>query len=176
METVATGWSENPLVWLAGLATVVAVGSAIFAAGNWYGKVNADRKAFNEFIKEVRDRLREINAQLREIFRRLPPVVAAESSPLRLTDFGEKIADCLGAEELADGLENVLRPLVAGMTDYDLQEECIRYVNEDYRPSEEIEERIKHCAYQNGIKTEQVLRVLALELRDRLLEDGENTA
>ena len=51
---------------------------------------------------------------------------------------------------------------------YDIQELAFKYV-EDFTPDGAMESRIKQCAYENGLKRKQVLDVLAIELRDRLL-------
>ena len=70
---------------------------------------------------------------------------------------------------LAQGLAPRLQAQIEGKTPYEIQEKCFDYVRHEYRPPDEVETRIKTCAYDHGIKRGQVLDVLAVELRDKLL-------
>ena len=73
------------LAWLipSVIAGLAAIGGGLFKAGGWFSNVNSDRKSFKEFMDEIR-------GDIKEILLRLPPLTVASSSPLRLTDFGEK--------------------------------------------------------------------------------------
>ena len=55
-----------------------------------------------------------------------------------------------------------------GMSPCEVQELCFEYTTEEYQPAANLEDRIRMCAYENGVKRHQVLRVLAIELRDRM--------
>ena len=57
-------------------------------ATEWKGGKDAESKDFKEFMKEVRDNIREILA-------RTPPVATAGRSPIQLTDLGENIVKTL---------------------------------------------------------------------------------
>lgn len=165
-ELVSEGWGIPPWVWVAAGLSVM---GATFAVGKWYGSVNSDRSVFKDFIKEVRN-------DIKEILKRLPMPVTSKSSPIQLTDFGRTVSECLRAGEIADQLAVQLKEKMQGLSAYDVQEECLRYVNNLYEPPKHIEDRIKDCAYQNGVKRSEVLRVLAVELRDRLLAEREKNA
>ena len=155
-------WLASPVAWVAALSLLSMVAGAAFAFGTWKGKVDSDRASFKEFMKEVRD-------DIKEILGRLPSPTVTDASPLQLTDCGKSISERLGAADLARNLAPLLRTQVEGKTPYEIQERCFDYVRHEYEPPEEVETRVKTCAYDHGIKRGQVLDVLAVELRDKLL-------
>ena len=155
-------WLANPVAWVASLSLLSVVVGAAFAFGTWKGKVDSDRASFKEFMKEVRD-------DIKEILGRLPSPTMTDGSPLQLTDCGRSISERLGAAGLAQELAPLLQAQVEGKVPYEIQEKCFDYVRHEYEPPEEVEARIKTCAYDHGIKRGQVLDVLAVELRDKLL-------
>ena len=85
--------------WMLALATptvitVIAIFTAYGKYKEWKGEVNSDRKSFTEFMTEIR---KDIN----KIFDRLPsPQTTAGSSPLGLTEFGEKISTDLEVKKV----------------------------------------------------------------------------
>ncbi len=153
-------WAGNPLLWAVAAATVAGL---IFGAGTWVGAVNSDRAAFKEFMTEVRD-------DIKEILQRLPARTVTGGSPLRLTDLGKRISERLGAASMARDLASGLREQAAGKPGHEIQEMCFDYVENRYAPPGEVDALIRECAYENGIEREQVLRAIAVELRDRLLQ------
>lgn len=60
--TAVSDLFTNPWVWV---GLLVALVGAVFALGQWKGRVDADRASFKELMKEVRD-------DIKEILRRLP--------------------------------------------------------------------------------------------------------
>ena len=154
-------WFANPLFWIALLSLLSVAAGVIFAFGQWKGKVDSDRASFKEFMKEVRN-------DIKEILRRSSHTLAG-SSPLRLTDLGRAISERLDAPALTQTLAPLLQERIKGKTPYEIQEICFDYIRHEYKPPDKIEELIKTCAYDNGIDRGQVVDVLAVELRDRLL-------
>lgn len=152
-------WIDHPAPWvIAGITLIVVVAKISM----WAGAVNTDRTSFTDFMKEIR-------AKVDMILERLPPPgVATAASPLRLTDLGQKISTEIGATELARELAVEIRERVAGMDEYDLQETCLDFLENDYEPTPEMDSLIKKAAFDNGLKRHQVLRVIGLELRDLL--------
>ena len=155
-------WLANPVAWVAILSMLSVVVGGAFAFGTWKGKVDSVRASFEEFMKEVRD-------DIKEILGRLPSPTVTDASPLQLTDCGKSISERLGAVALAQGLAPRLQAQIEGKTPYEIREKCFDYVRHEYEPPDEVETRIKTCAYDHGIKRGQVLDVLAVELRDMLL-------
>ena len=143
---------------------IIAVASALITFGTWIGSVNTDRANFRDFMKEVRK-------DIKEILKRLPshPPELTSSSPLTLTDFGQELAEGVGAKEIAEGLVPRVREDVSGMDPYSVQEYCLTFLTSQYEPPPEINLRINQVAYDRGVKREQVLRVIAIELRDLLI-------
>ena len=154
-------WFANPLFWIAFVSLLSVAAGAIFASGQWKGKVDSDRASFKEFMTEVRN-------DIKELLRRSSHTLAG-SSPLRLTNLGKSISERLDAPALAQCLAPLLQERVEGKTPYEIQEMCFDYIRHQYNPPDEIDTLIKTCAYDNGIDRGQVVDVLAIELRDRLL-------
>jgi len=144
------------------IVAIIAIFGVIFAAGKWVGYVNADRESFKDFIKEVR-------ADIKQILKKLPSVTLAGSSPLRLTDIGKEISRKLKASTWAKEASVSLMSKVRGKHPYEIQEFCIDYMINDFVPTESMDIEIQTCAYDNGIGKDEVLKVLAVELRDELL-------
>ena len=138
--------------------------SACVGIGIWVGRVNSDRDTFKKFI----DRMGE---KIEEILQKLPSSTVAGKSPLHLTGLGEKVSEEIQASEWAKQIAPALLVRIANKHPYEVQEFCLEYVKgEDVLP-EDMQEKVKTSAYQNGIEKEQVLRVLAVELRDQLLPE-----
>ena len=155
-------WFANPLFLIAFLSLLSVAAGAIFAFGLWKGKVDSDRASFKEFMKEVRN-------DIKEILRRLPSHTLAGGSPLRLTDLGKSISERLGAPALAQNLAPLLQERIEKKTPYEIQEMCFDYIRHEYKPPDEVESLIKTCASDNGVDRGQVVDVLAVGLRDKLL-------
>ena len=149
----------NPWVWV---GLLVALVGAVFTLGQWKGKVDSDRASFKDFMKEVRN-------DIKEILRRLPSHVLGGGSPLQLTEYGRSISERLDAVALAQEIAPRLQVQIEGKAPYEIQERCFDYVRHEYEPPDEVESLIKTCAYDHGIDRGQVLDVLAVELRDKLL-------
>lgn len=151
-------WTSSPLI----IPAVLAVISVLVTIGIWIGSVNSDRTKFNEFIKEVR-------SKLDKILDRLPPLAVSSGSPLRLTEFGDKIAKQIDAERWSDQLASKVATEVKNKTPYEIQEFCLTYVQE-LEVSPEQNEVLHNCAYENGLEAKVVRRVLGIVLRDKLLK------
>ena len=119
-------------------------------------------------LRANRSLLKEIQYDIRKIFRRLPSSTVTGASPIQLTDLGEKIAKALGAVAWAEQMAGSLRDRVSGKRPDEIQEFCFTYVYDEYRPDSELERAINVSAYENGIDTSQILDVLAIVLRDVL--------
>ena len=150
-------WS-GPVLTIA----VIAFIGAVLKIGEWKGNVDSDRTSFKEFMEEVRK-------DIKNILKRLPVTTGADS-PLSLTDIGERVSKQLKAIAWADRVSKKLEERCAGKEAYQIHEFCFEYVYNEFAPDDEQEREIKMCAYENGIDRRAVLDVLAVELRDKLLE------
>ena len=79
-------WFASPLFWVVFLSLLSVAAGAIFAFGQWKGRVDSDRALFKELMAEVRN-------DIKEILRRLPSSTVAADSPFRLTDLGRSISE-----------------------------------------------------------------------------------
>ncbi len=157
--------SSGDFAWI--VPTIVVLVGAIFAAGRWYSNVNADRGMFTGFMQEVRDDFKEVQKDIKEILRRMPPVPVAGASPLRLTEFGEELAKWMAAVEWAEKEADKIT-LLGGEQPFQLDSVAERYVTEKIDGDTDV--LITKCAYEFGTDKEGVRGVLRVVLRDELLK------
>ena len=79
------GWFASLLFWIAFLSLLPVAAGAVFAFGQWKGRVDSDRESFKELMAEIR-------SDIKEILRRLPSRTLTDGSPPRLTDVGKSIS------------------------------------------------------------------------------------
>ncbi len=154
--------SSSALPWLipSAIVAALAIGALIFKAGGWYGRVNGDLDTFREVLQEIR-------TDIKGILARLPPTPVAGDSPLKLTDFGDKIAQCLAADAWATERAAVVASQVTGLQPFEIDAWCQKYVADDR--DERMRQEIARCAYEFGIEHDGVRQVLRVVLRDALL-------
>lgn len=151
-------WLENPLFWLA-------VVSGLIAIGIWIGKINEHRSTVSAFMAEIRK-------DIKDILGKLGPSTTKTASPIQLTDLGQSVSEALGASAWAANRAEKLADRVGDAPAYDIQVLAFEYVEKEFTDEttdKAMDAKIKQCAYENGLKRSQVLDVLAIELRDRLL-------
>lgn len=149
-------WIKSPVI----IPAVIAAVSILVTIRIWIGRVNSDRENFKEFMKEVRD-------DIREIFRRLPPSPVDSLSPLQLNDLGDQIADHMDAKAWATALSEKTLEQIAGMEDYEIDEYSRDFVS---RLDETWQRKISSSAYKFGLDRASIEVVLAVVLRNVLLE------
>ena len=166
-----TGW-ELAFTLIGTFVSVAALVTVIFfrtldrvsANAKWTGQVDADRENFKEFMKEIRRKLDEIFKYI------LGTEVALPSSPIQLTDLGKKISEAIQAKEWAAELAEQFAGEVEGKDAYEIQELARAKCNCDMEMSEFRASLCRKTAFQHGLKLDQVVSVLGLELRDILLD------
>ena len=190
-------WYANPVVWtLVGLAIVAAAGRFWY----WRGQVDSDRDKFKNFMTEIgrkidriqektdriqaktdkiqakTDRIQEKTDRIQENVHELMGVtrnVSKPGSPLTLTELGNKVAKCLESNDIFKNMEPIPSDQIHGKQPYEIHDICFDYVHDKLQPSSEMEVAIRSCAYENGVKYGDVLEVMAIVLRDRLLQNHE---
>ena len=143
------------------LAVLVAIGVLIFKTGAWKGSLDTRLSSIENSILDIKNLIYQY---LSPASRR--PVTA--KSPLRLTDLGKEIAEQIEADEWASDLAVNLKPRTIGKSDYEIQELAIAYaqaldLTDEQRPL------VYEAAFSSGLDHSQVLRVLGVVLRDKLL-------
>ena len=113
----------------------IAIITLIYKVGTWVGGVNEHKKTVGAFMEEIRD-------DIKVLLRRVPPPTVTGSSPLRLSDLGEKVSAKIGAVAWARQTAETLGGRVGGKRPDEIQEFCFAYVNgEEFQP----EHRVRHC-------------------------------
>lgn len=148
---------------LTGAGAVVGLAVVLLKVGAWKGRMDEHRDTVVAFMTEIR-------ADIKKVLGLLSPTIDAQS-PMRLNDLGRKITEAVDAPAWAKRTAADLRERVEGKSPYDIQQFCFDYVNNEFRPDAEQDAVIKDCAFKNGVPVSGVLDVLAIELRDVLLED-----
>ena len=156
-------WLNTPVIIL----VVIAIAGALIGVGKWIGNVNSDRTNFKEFMKEIRDDIRKIKDDVQQIFRRLPPSPVNSRSPLQLNDLGERIAEDLEARTWALSLADDLVDRIGAMEDYEIDAYCQKYVQD---LGEAWKRKVMSSAYRFGLTKENIETVLAVVLRNVVLE------
>ena len=157
-----------------GLSLVAVVVGLIFAVGQWKGRLDSDRAQFKTFMEKVEITLRVIHDKLESIRLDVARIEAvrnttSRSSPLQLTELGRKVSARLEATQWAKETAEALRENIKGMESYGIHAYCRDYV-ENTKLSDEMDVLIAACMSEFSIDEQQVLDVLAVELRDMLLD------
>ena len=93
----------------------------------------------------------------------------SQKSPLQLNDLGETVSSEIRARDWADRVLGSLSEWAEGKDSYEIQERCFEFA-ERFEYTAEEQRLIQRSAYNHGLPTQQVHRVLAIELRNRLLK------
>ena len=149
---------------LRALVSALVLIGIVLSVGMWVGAVNTDRKSFRDFMSKV-------NGKIDRILERLPvPPAVQSTSPVQLTEFGQKISTTVSAKAWAITHAPRLVAEATGKEEFDVFEICVAYVQQQSDDDPEFERGIRAGAYQHGTEPDQVKKVYEVELRDRLLE------
>ena len=94
------------------------------------------------------------------------------NSPLTLSDLRMKISKDLDLEVIAHKLADDLKEQAIGLEDYQIHELSIDFAHNKFVPASEVDQSIRRYSYQECIFREIIMEVLALVLRDKLLEQN----
>ena len=157
----------HPLVWLAILGVIGTAVVYIAKYFYWKGHVDSDLNSFKEFMQEVR-------MDIKKILERLPPRTVTPGSPLKLTSFGERIAQRFGAQKWAkEQIASVAESeRLVELEPYQIDVLCKRYVEDELNV--EDRDNIQACAYSNGIEFDDVAQVLKVVLRQEIINSLES--
>ncbi|MCY4672209.1 MAG: hypothetical protein OXD43_00335 [Bacteroidetes bacterium] len=95
--------------------------------------------------------------------------VEKTQSPTRLNDLGKSISKEIQGKEWAKDVAKQNVEQQRGKQPYDVQKFAFEHAYH-FNYSQEITERMKQSAWENGVPIEIISRVLSLELRDALLD------
>ncbi len=114
----------------------------------------------------------EIGQEIAYAFNRLPNRVAGSTSPMSLNELGCRISREVDAAGWAARNLNDARQATPGMSPYRVQRYCFSHAGPKNLSDEEMR-KIEDAAYTHGVTVSEVLEVLAIELRDLLLAQGQ---
>lgn len=147
----------------------VAVLAGTFWLGSWFNAVNSDRRDFSDFMTGIDEKFTKITSKLDQISGILASSTT-RSSPLRLTDLGEKISDLMSVKDWASQHASGLVSEAQEKEPFEVFELCQRYVREQFDADQGLQRSIRAGAYDVGTNRNQVIAVYEIELRDALLE------
>ena len=151
------------------VAAAIAIYRSVFNSGFRSGTLPSEVKELKDSFNRFKDELRVIiRSQLLELGFYTP--TTDTNSPRTLSDLGKRISKKLDVKGMARSLVPDLTKRVNGLAEYDVQNVCLEFVLNEFEPTSELDEKIKKCAYDNGIGKDAVLAVLAIELGDILLK------
>lgn len=156
-------WLSTPLIVTASLAVILAAVKFI----RWTATVDLKLDQFSDFTKEVRQDIKKVRQEIKQIFLRLPPPPVAGDSPLQLTDFGERMADFMKVKSWVSDVAPSLRGEVTGKRPFEVDEFSRSFVQG--RLQDDLKESVAACAYEFGVERDAVLKVLQVVLRNELL-------
>lgn len=151
-------WS-NPLIFIVpSIAIAAAIGKLLL----WIGTQN-------ESVGAVKKSLRKLEDNSDQILLILAPE-AKGSSPLQLTELGDRIAESIGSIGVVTEVYKNLVNRTKEKTPYQVQKICLDYMENEFSPSVELKEAIENCAFENGVLPRNIRRVIAILVRNALLE------
>ncbi len=167
----------SPLAW-------VIVGGAIllWRVSKWHSgiehrieKTETRLSGLETLTTGLSNKLDRIGEDIKEIFKRLPgEPLERVTSPISLTDHGKNLSQKINAPKIAEMQIDKAVHAVKGFNAYQIQEYCFSLSREELL--QELKEnhidlynKIHEVAYDEGIDVEKLTRVIALELRDKVL-------
>ena len=121
----------------------------------------------NALLERIRSDLDEVR---QIVFARFGVPLLASRSPLRLTKLGRTVSVEIDASAWVDRVAGSLEASIEGKDAYEIQTFCFEYVEDTDQYSDEEQRSIRNTAFQRGLRASDVRSVLAIELRDQLLE------
>ena len=132
------------------------------------GAIRAGNREIRATLKGMSADIARLNSSITKILLHFPSRFVDNENPLRLTDLGKEVAQELNLTAWAASAAVKLESEAEGKEPYEIQDLCYAYVKE--RLSEEMERAVRRCAYRRGVKWKRFLDVLAVVLRDELLD------
>ena len=169
--SVMENFLSNPLTYNLILGAVTAIGALMrysFKAGERQRGVHKDTSSFETIARSVEATLSNIELDLKELSERIPVPIVKGSSRLSLTEFGKEVSREINAKDWARSKSQTLWRELDGKEPYEIHDFCENYVLSEVNV-EAIEGSIKRTIYEHGSKRDDLMSLLAIELRDSVL-------
>lgn len=158
------------------LGILMAAFVALYKIGKWSERFFRQDKRIDE-LGDMAEMVIRLDTKVDLIYRNTTPQsVLTSTSPLGLSELGQKIVENVGAQKI---LKKYIKKLTEEIEDssaknaYDIQMEAMRIAKERmirFLNEEELN-TIKQEAFSHGIITEDVLAVFGILLRNHVLEE-----
>ena len=164
------------LLWAIGVTLFGVVVTAFWKFARWWFNHSHEHTRIGEMFEEVKadisslkDDIRELRTDIKAILGREPSIIDADS-PLHLNELGKKVSLSVNAKAIAVQEAHKVRELLPSHNPYDIQTFCKEHFDRGgaFKPTAEQLDAFKQCAFDHGIRLEQVGEVCAFELRDEL--------
>lgn len=168
--------------WIAIAAIVLTILGAIIGcvwlAGRWFERANTAVEKIPEFetrLNAFETKLDEVVATVAKIFaiiaKNSDSQLLKSSSPIQLTESGEKLFDRVGGSQIVKNHFDKI-PIKEDMNPYKIQKACTDFAFLKLMDtlSAEEEDAVQLVAYKDGIAVETILNVLGIRFRDAWLE------
>lgn len=161
-------FSEINPVWV---VVIFAVGGIVWKFNGWYHKVNSDREYFHKSFDKLTEKIDRIYERLLT----LTSKTIGTGIPLTLTPLGKEVAEDINAKEISNPIFNDVAKGLKDYSAYDIQNECFDFVRKHWESPSDIDRKTKESAFKRGITKHDVLDVIAIFLRDKILaSQGKN--
>ena len=130
-----------------------------------------------ELRNEFRTEMKELHTDIKQILHALHPKtqLIEQNSPLRLTDYGKKMAHEIHADDILEPYIAQIGEETKDKTVYGIQERCRQFSQEELMNQLRVS-NLKHAnslevyAFDQGIRLSEVLDVLGITLRDKVFD------
>lgn len=141
--------------------------------GKWQGKIEGQISTIEGQIKAMTHRVDAIFHRI--FFGKVSDEFFASSSPVDLTERGQKIADELEMENLTSTFIPLIVPRLEKHEPYAVEQTCMNYAIDELEgklqeTAPETLESMMRVAYENGIPKEAVFRIFGIVLRKMVLK------
>ena len=136
--------------------------AALIGVGVWIGRIETNMGSFKKFMDEIR-------VDIKTLLRLSEPPVQS-SSPVVLTEFGEKISATVNAKAWsAEHAPALVDDAKEKEEEFEIFDMCVNYISQQMLHNEKFQRTVRAGAYELGSTDQDVLRVYEVELRDEVL-------
>jgi hypothetical protein len=134
-----------------------------------------DTQKIKDELKPIAPAIIEIQGKFTEAGHKiLFPLTVTASSPLKLTEYGQKLIDESGFKTILKTDRNALVKRVkakAPKTNYDIQQASITVIKELLDSGDDMLNPLKEYAFNNGLKVDILIPPAAIVLRDEVMTE-----
>lgn len=154
---------------------LLAVIAVLFATVAYFTKkIMEDTRAIQKELKPVTPAIIEIQGKFTDNGHSIMfPLTVIAGSPLKLTEYGEKVLQDFGFYKVLESSKEQLISQVFQMdpkTNYDIQEDAKTVIRQTFESDDPIFASMKEYAFNNGLPIELVIPPASIVLRDEVMK------